>query len=539
MKPESGRVDLAGSQKEPCKGASIKGRLNPGERMEVTIRLRPRQPWAGTPECGAFCAMPPASRQYLTHEEFAVQHGADPADFLRLEEFARQFDLKEIDRNAGQRTMRLAGTVRAMQAAFGVKLEPAVLGELTFRHRAGPIQLPAEIAPLVEGVFGLDDRPVVRPHFQFKPFPKGKRPHATGGPRPFTPLEVANLYNFPAALDGAGQCIGILEFGGGFNAKELSTYFTQLGVTPPQVVAVSVDGGQNSPTGDPSSADGEVVLDIEVSGAIAPKAVIAVYFAPNTDAGFLNALRAAIHDPTNKPSVISISWGGPESESTQQSLQDFDAACQEAALLGVTICVAAGDHGADDTPAASQQANVDFPASSPHVLACGGTHLEANNSSISSETVWNTHDGWGTGGGVSAVFPLPDWQASANVPPSVNPGGAKGRGVPDVAGDADASTGYIVLADGSEGASGGTSAVAPLWSALIARLNQGLGKPVGFVNPLLYQSPTNARGFHDITQGNNGAFSGGNNFYSAGPGWDACTGWGSPNGAELLKALGG
>lgn len=207
--------------------------------------------------------------------------------------------------------------------------------------------------------------------------------------------------------------------------------------------------------------------------------------------------------------------------------------------MGVTICVAAGDHGADDTDSPSPQVTVDFPASSPHVLACGGTHLEANSGSISVETVWNTQDGWATGGGVSEAFPLPDWQAGAKVPPSVNPGGKQGRGVPDVAGDADANTGYIVAVDGSQGASGGTSAVAPLWAALIAQLNQGLGKPVGFVNPLLYQSPANSRGFRDVTQGNNGSFSSDKKFYSAGPGWDACTGWGSPNGTELLKALGG
>ena len=539
MKRENGGVILKGSYREPFKGANLKGQLNPDERLEISIRVRPRQPWASTSECTTMCAMPLAHRQYLTREEFALRYGANPADFQQLEQFARQFGLKEMDRHAGQRTMRLAGTVKAMQTAFGVKLEAAEQGKLKFRHRTGPIHLPADIAPLVEGVFGLDDRPVVRPHFQFKPFPGGKRPRATSGPQPFTPLEVAKLYNFPANLDGTGQCIGFLEFGGGFDPNELNTYFTNLGVAMPQVVAVPVNGGANSPTGDPNSADGEVMLDIEVAGAIAPKAALAVYFAPNTDAGFLDALRAAIHDPTNKPSIISISWGGPESDSTEQSLQDFDAACQEAAALGVTICVAAGDHGADDSDSPSKTVYVDFPASSPHVLACGGTHLEASGDSISTETVWITHDGWATGGGVSEVFPVPSWQANANVPPSVNPGGIKGRGVPDVAGDADANTGYIVLVDGSQGASGGTSAVAPLWSALIARLNQGLGKPVGFVNPLLYQAPANTQGFRDIVSGNNGSFSSDKKFYSAGPGWDACTGWGSPNGTQLLKALGG
>src|SRR5690348_5812152 len=537
MTADNRRVILKGSHKAPYQGERGRGKLDANERIEVTVRLRARQKWAGTAECAGICTAPLARRLYLTREEFALRYGASPADFQRLEQFAREFNLEEVDRHAGQRAMRLAGTIKAMQAAFGVKLNAAEHGKLKFRQRTGPIKLPADVAPLIEGVFGLDNRPVVRPHFQFKPFPQGKRPRAAGGPRPFTPLEVAKLYDFPANLDGSGQCLGILEFGGGFDPRELNNYFTQLNVTPPQVVAVSVDGGANSPTGDPQSADGEVMLDIEVAGAIASKAVIAVYFAPNTDAGFLDALRAAIHDSTHKPSVISISWGGPESGSTPQSLQDFDTACQEAAAMGVTICVAAGDHGADDTEMASRQATVDFPASSPHVLACGGTHLEANGGSISSETVWNTRDGWGTGGGVSAVFPLPDWQANANVPPSVNPGSLKGRGVPDVAGNADANTGYIVSVDGSQGASGGTSAVAPLWSALIALLNQGFARPVGFVNPLLYRPPANIKGFHDIIEGNNGSFASDKHFYSAGSGWDACTGWGSPKGTALLQAL--
>jgi kumamolisin len=474
----------------------------------------------------------------LTRDEFAARYGADPAALQRIEEFARVYHLDVVGRQIRQRTVRLAGTVDTVQAAFGVKLKSAVQDQTRFRHRSGPILVPQELAPVVEGVFGLDNRPAVRPHFQFKPFPKERQPRAAGGPRPFTPLEVAKLYNYPANLDGTGQCIGILEFGGGFDQTELKAYFTQLGVALPSVLALSVDGGQNSPTGDPQSADGEVMLDIEVASAIASKAVIAVYFAPNNDAGFLDALRAAVHDSTNKPSVISISWGGPESLSTPQTLRDFDAACQEAAALGVTICTAAGDHGAEDVERPSKRANVDFPASSPHVLGCGGTHLEAANGSIASESVWNTHDGWATGGGVSEAFPLPDWQANAKVPVSVNPGGGLGRGVPDVAGDADADTGYIVLVDGSHGSSGGTSAVAPLWAALLALLNQGLGKPVGFINPLLYQPPANTKGFHDITTGDNGAF-GSSKKYSAGPGWDACTGWGTPDGVELLKALGG
>ena len=295
-------------------------------------------------------------------------------------------------------------------------------------------------------------------------------------------------------------------------------------------MAVSVDGGQNQPTGDTGGPDTEVGLDIEVVGAIAPGADIAVYFAPNTDAGFLDAINQAVNDKVNKPSVLSISWGGPESTWTAQSLQSFNSALQAAAAVGVTVCVACGDNGSTDGVTDGLD-HVDFPASSPYALACGGTTLELSGTSISSEVVWNdlsSNEG-ATGGGISATFPLPSYQANAKVPPSDNPGNFVGRGVPDVAGDADPNTGYNVQVDGSNFAVGGTSAVAPLWAGLIALLNQSLGKSVGYLNPTLYQNGENGS-FRDITSGNNGD-------YKAGTGWDACSGWGSPNGAVLLKSL--
>jgi kumamolisin len=268
------------------------------------------------------------------------------------------------------------------------------------------------------------------------------------------------------------------------------------------------------------------MLDIEVSAAVAPGAKVAVYFAPNTDQGFIDAITTAVHDTTNKPSVISISWGGPESSWTQQSLTALDAACQSAAALGITITVAAGDNGSSDGGTGN---NVDFPASSPHVLACGGTKLEASGANILSETVWNetaSNEG-ATGGGVSTVFPLPTWQSKSNVPaPSTSTGG---RGVPDVAGDADPTTGYTIHVDAQTMVIGGTSAVAPLWAGLIAVANQQLGTSVGFINPTIYAAKA-AADFNDITLGNNGAF-------VAGPGWDACTGLGSPIARKLIPLL--
>jgi kumamolisin len=289
-----------------------------------------------------------------------------------------------------------------------------------------------------------------------------------------------------------------------------------------------VDHVSNSPTGDADGPDGEVMLDIEVVGSIAPGARIAVYFAPNTDAGFLDAITTAVHDTTNKPSVISISWGGAESTWTPQSMTAMDEAFQAAAAVGITVCVAAGDNGSSDGVNDGAD-HVDFPASSPFALACGGTSLVASSSGISSETVWNDGaSGGATGGGISSFFALPSWQQGLS---ALKTGGKSValtmRGVPDVSGDADPDTGYEVRVDGSDTVIGGTSAVAPLWAALLARINSTAGKPAGYINPQLYRSPKDLR---DITQGNNGDF-------AAQPGWDACTGLGSPNGGLLAEFL--
>ena len=264
----------------------------------------------------------------------------------------------------------------------------------------------------------------------------------------------------------------------------------------------------------------------------APGAAQLVYFAPNTDQGFVDAVANAVHaEPT--PVAVSISWGGPESSWTAQSMTALDQAIADGVAIGVTVTVAAGDNGSSDG-VSDGKPHTDFPASSPHALACGGTSLHGDPSTgvISAETVWNDGAGGGaTGGGVSGTFALPIWQATAGVP--ANPAGAPGRGVPDVAGNADPATGYQVLIDGQQSVIGGTSAVAPLWAALIARFAQALGKSFGLIQQQLYagvQPGHPVAGLRDITSGDNGA-------YAAGAGWDACTGLGVPEGAALLAVL--
>jgi kumamolisin len=468
----------------------------------------------------------------VSRAEYKKHHAADPADLNLIRAFAREFNLKvEPDPTAAvRRTVQLTGTAADMQKAFGVELTQKIVGGKEYRLREGSIHLPKALIGTVVAVLGLDNRPQASPHFRVHKSataaatPAGAQPGASADVS-YTPPQVAQAYQFPANASGAGQTIGIIELGGGYRQADLTAYFQTLGQTSPTITAVSVDGGKNAPS-TASSADGEVMLDIEVAGSVAPGAAIAVYFTPNTDQGFIDAITTAVHDTTNKPSVISISWGGPESSWTQQSLTALDAACQSAAALGVSITVAAGDNGSTDGGTGN---NVDFPGSSPHVLCCGGTTLEASGSVISSEVVWNelANDEGATGGGVSNDFPLPTWQANSNVPaPSVSTGG---RGVPDVCGDADPTTGYTIRVDGQTSVIGGTSAVAPLWAGLIAVANQQLGTTVGFINPAIYAAKA-AAAFHDITQGNNGAF-------SAGPGWDACSGQGSPIASVLIPLL--
>jgi kumamolisin len=240
--------------------------------------------------------------------------------------------------------------------------------------------------------------------------------------------------------------------------------------------------------------------------------------------------------PTPLPRFGEEGWGAAESGWTAQAMHAMDQAFQDAAALGVSVCCASGDNGSADG-VNDGRLHADFPSSSPYALACGGTRLEGSGSTITKEVVWNEgQSGGATGGGISDTFDKPTWQAKANVPPSANPGGRIGRGVPVIAGDADPVTGYQVLVDGKQFTIGGTSAVAPLWSGLIALLNQKLGHSVGYLNPLLYGLPPASGAFHDVTAGNND-ISGGNRAYPARSGWDACTGWGSPDGAKLLSAL--
>ena len=487
-------------------GARYLGPHGPDETLDVTLVLRRKSPLS-TP-------LTPSASFSARHADFVARHGADPADVERLRSFSRQHGLRELACEPERRTLHLSGTVQSLQQAFGVQLGHYELtpGGTTCVCCA---QAPTLPDPAVIAVLGLDRRPVAQPHFRIA----RAQPSTT-----YTPPQVGQLYNFPAGTDGSGQTIAIIELGGGYRQADLDTYFKSLGLATPSITAVSVDGGSNTPGG---AADAEVMLDIEVCGSLAPAATLAVYFAPNTDQGFYNAISQAAHSSSQPATAMSISWGAPEDGWSTASRNAMETALEDAAALGVTVTVASGDNGFSDGESDGQP-HVDFPASSPSVLACGGTELVGSGSKISSEVVWNEIAGneGATGGGVSTVFALPTWQANAGVPAAA--GGFAGRGVPDIAGNADPLTGYAVRVDGQDEVIGGTSAVAPLWAALVARLNQQLGHSLGAANAALYRASSKV--FRDITQGNNGS-------YVAGKGWDACTGLGSPDGQALFGAL--
>jgi kumamolisin len=540
-------VQLPQSEHPAVPNAALVGKTAGNREIRVSVILKRK----------TALDIPSLHGRQLSREEYAANYGAAPKDFDAVRAFAKASGLKVDDKKSSlvRRRVELRGTISAFNQAFGVELndyKPS--GEkrgTRFHAIVGSVTVPAELAGCVEAVLGLDNRPIATPKLRLR---RKSSPAANQDAGTFIPPQVAQVYNFPAApagaSAGAGQTIGIIELGGGYNIADITNYFSQtIGITAPTVTDVILDGGANDPT-NANSADAEVLLDIEVAGSVAPGAKIVVYFTTNTDQGFQDAISTAIHDTANNPGVISISWGGPESTWSQTAINSMDTTCQSAAALGVSITVASGDSGSSDGESGN---NVDFPASSPHVLGCGGTALTVNNGQREAEVVWNDQasGGGASGGGVSAVFSLPTWQANAGVPaaqqkkhkktkkPSKKDAEALqdaaqatsgGRGVPDVAGDASPETGYQILVDGQQEVVGGTSAVAPLWAGLIALLNQQLGRNVGYLNPQLY--PLGETPFFDVTSGNNGAF-------SAGTGWDPCTGLGSPNGQALLTALQG
>ena len=547
MPPTTVLRAIPGSERHPIVGSSSVAGVDPGKIIRLTIYVRPKASDVEVPKLHEIGNNPHEYRRLIASQKALAAFEADPKSLQAVQKFARANRLKVIESSRVKRSILVEGKTSDAMRAFGVDLkifEHPTKGR--YRGRIGPVSVPASLHKIVEAVFGFDNRPIGRPLFKLGPqrsIARAAKPANT-----YLPTDLEGLYAFPDGTDGTGQTVAILAFNGamgetgqtalgGYSAAAVAGYFKKsLKLPPPSITDVVVHGPGNlpGPGTDPTDATGEVLLDICMAAGVAPKAKFVMYFTEFTEQGWVDCITSAV-TAANPPSVISISYGNPEDGPagdilwTQQAIMKVNEAFQRAALAGITISVASGDQGSTELLPDHRQ-HVDFPASSPWVLACGGTRVVASQGVISRETVWNDGPQSATGGGISQLFAVPTYQAGANVPPSVNPGHRLGRGVPDVSSLADPETGVIVLfPDGSVQPIGGTSAAAPLWSGLIARLNQSLPKPVGFLNPVLYKSLATGV-LRDITEGDNGA-------YKATAGWDACTGFGSPNGTRLLTAL--
>jgi kumamolisin len=502
--------------REAPAGTERLGPLDPAQPVSFTVVLRRRAPLPPGLVEGAATVGP---------EELARRYGADPADVARVRAAFEAAGLTVARVHPGSRRVTCTGPARAVNALLRTELSAARGTDASGRRvehrvRDGALHLPADLDGVVLAVLGTETAPHGRPLLRAVP-------HAEGGAAAVPPVSydphflADSVYAFPPGSAGKGTTAALLEFGGGYEQADLDAYFAGLGIAPPAVRPVTVAGGRNAP-GKDASADGEVQLDIEVLGAAAPGAALTVVFAPGTEQGYVEAVSEAVH-ATPTPTVVAISWGAPENTWSPQAVAALEEALADAAAMGVTVCAAAGDAGSTDGERDGAQ-HLDYPGSSPHVLSVGGTTLRTPGPG---ESVWNAlPEGGATGGGVSAAHPLPGWQRTAGVP-------GEGRGVPDVAAVADPATGYRVSVGGKPTTLGGTSAAAPLWAALVCRVAESLGRPLGLLPPLLYAGTAPAAptdGFTDITAGANGA-------YTAGTGWDPCTGLGTPHGTGLLRRL--
>jgi kumamolisin len=534
---------LEGSELKPRPPIELLGPADPADRLKVTIVVRRRADGPAVPDYAHYAKTPPSQRRRLPEEEFARKYGATADDLAAVRRFAETHGLEILDSNAARRSIVASGTVAQFNETFAVTLNtyqhqvrrsPLDTEPLTetFRGYDGFVSVPEDLADVIVGVFGLDNRRITK--------------RAAGDP-PGTGLltvdQVRTLYDFPAN-QAAGQTIAIFSEGG-YLPSDISANFAG---SPPAVIDVPVD----APNG--GFPDGETTQDICIAGAAAPGAEIAVYFTTYDQAGWVDLITRVVHPSPGDPvcAVLSSSFFVSRGDDAATLAADgipstwltaVTQAFEDAAIQGVTVCIASGDFGSGDA-VGDGLAHVQYPASDPWVLAVGGTTIGNVSGTNFDEYSWNDVFSIGgfsaqtaTGGGVSDLFPPPWYQADAGVPPSVNDGHL-GRGVPDVAGNASVNSGYPIILGGSPSLfpMNGTSSSTPLWAGLIAVINAALGENVGFVNPALYALGSSV--FRDIvaepgvTDNSLGAPG-----YPVGPGWDACTGWGSPKGVTLLAGL--
>jgi kumamolisin len=538
-----GYVTLKGSRHPHPEKHRKLGPTDAGEEITVTVLIRRRR--GSKPKNVADFCKNAAVHRPPSRTRFAQTCGADPKDLKAVADFARAHGFAVMSTHRARRTVMLRGTAATLKAAFGVTLQDYRYSGGAYRSHDGPIGVPRKLAPIIEAVVGLTNRRVPAQHFARRATRSADPPDTV----PVTPQQIAQLYGFPAG-DGAGQTIGLYEMDAGqpagYARQDIEDSIKAFGggLKVPTLVDVSVDGVTNS-----GQSDGETGLDITVAGAIAQGATIAVYFTGGTAQSILHALQRMIHPDSGDPvpTILSISYGWGPDAATADSFSaaeytQLGALFQDAANLAITVLVSSGDSGAfimDKT-----HAQVSYPASEPWVTACGGTTVGNIQGTAFEEFAWNDRSAGGsdspgaTGGGISDRFAVPDYQANAAVPKNIV-SGKPGRGVPDVAANASENSGYIQYIQGQSGPVGGTSAVAPLYAGLVARINANLGRSAGFINPRLYAAAGSA--FRDIAGPGGPA----NNSYGrvvgypVTTGWDACTGLGVAKGTALQNILQG
>ena len=525
-----GRARLLNSRASVAGDVEV-GPTNPEKDMTVTVMVKSKASEKEMDE--TLDKITSGKMAPLTDAEFNAKFGADENAMGRVINFARQHGLKAVEADTRSGRVELSGKAKDFDEAFKVDLKDyESKDDGPFRSHNDVASVPGGMSKDIDGVFGLDSRKIAEPHIIMPPTDNSFEPRSLFSG--YLPTQVADAYNFPKESMGKGQNVAIIELGGGLDFADNAQYYKSHNLPVPEINVVAVGGGANK-TG--SQADGEVALDSQVIGAIAPDAKQTLLFAENTEQGFVDAITRATFPKEGEleNSAISISWGAPESGWTDDARHTMDVAFKKAALKGLSVFCASGDSGAKDNSKDGKY-TTDFPSTDPWVTGTGGTRLKLDgNNHRTSEVAWNDGRLIGLGklvaggGGISATEGVPDYQADTNLPANANKTGVPGRGVPDIAGSASMLDGFQIRLKGHEMPVGGTSGVSPLYAALTMRVNGALGHNIGFINPFLYKKE-NSGMFFDVTQGNNSG-------YDAGPGWDGVTGLGVLDGQKFLDAL--
>jgi hypothetical protein len=467
-------------------------------------------------------------RQFLKPAEFAARFGPTEEDYAAVSAFARSHGLRVVQTHSNRLLLDVEGSVADIKAAFHVNLNvfQHPTENRTFYAPAGEPSIEPGL-PLLH-VSGLDNYLLPKPNLRVRAA-TGHANAATGSGTEgsFMGRDFRDAYMPGVTLDGAGQTVALVEFDT-FYAKDIASYETSASLPSVPVTIVPIDGG----SGPPGAGVTEVSLDIELSVSMAPGlSQILVYQAPSgitsVNDDLLNQI--AEDDLANQ---IACCW-----------LFEIDATSDliffQMAAQGQSFFAASGDFGA-------YYFEIPPLESDPNITVVGGTTLTTTGpfGAWVGETVWNWFTSGETppaasSGGISSTYAIPYWQQAINI--SSNQGSSAWRNVPDVSLTGD--NVFLIANQGETSIGGGTSCATPLWAGLTAMINQQASQngrpPVGFLNPAIYgaaQSALYLSLFHDITNGNNTNYNGSTEFYAV-PGFDLCTGWGTPMGQALIDAL--